>query len=424
MIELGLSRIARLVQQSNLSWKAIHVAGTNGKGSITGYLSALLTAGGVRCGSFTSPHLIDRWDCITINERVVQESVFRRIENEVKQRNQTLDIGATEFELLTATAFEIFNHEQIEVGVVEVGMGGRLDATNILRDVLVSIIAKIGHDHQAVLGNTIEEIALEKGGIMKLGSPCVVDGTNLPVVKALLEEHARKVGTSVTFAYADTVQQLYPDLVRIFRDLELEPHQQANLASVVTALQEALPKVKPGLELSNLFSHISKVPRAGRLQEVSLEPLVPRKEPVLLDGAHNPQSAEVLSRYVDRKLRKQGENVTWVIAASQGKDLRELLGCMIKPGDNVAAVRFGPVDGMPWVRSVKTSDLISAAQSACDVGQAKKFGRDILEGLNWAHEVSAGSPLVIAGSLYLVSDVLRLRRDSPSSKTKPEEEDL
>ncbi|KAJ5665721.1 uncharacterized protein N7477_008169 [Penicillium maclennaniae] len=149
MIELGLSRVSSLLQQSSLTWKAIHIAGTNGKGSISAYLSHLLSNEGVRCGRFTSPHLIDRWDCITVGERVVQESLFRQIEDQVKLRDQRLGIGASEFELLTATAFEIFNHEKVEVGVIEVGMGGRLDATNILSDVLVSVIAKIGMDHQA-----------------------------------------------------------------------------------------------------------------------------------------------------------------------------------------------------------------------------------------------------------------------------------
>lgn len=134
MIELGLSRIARLAAQTPQPWKAIHVAGTNGKGSICAYLSAMLHASGVRCGRFTSPHLIDRWDCITIDEQTVQESSFIEAEERVKQRSQLLRMAskATEFELLTATAFEIFYREKIEMGVIEVGLGGRLDATNIL----------------------------------------------------------------------------------------------------------------------------------------------------------------------------------------------------------------------------------------------------------------------------------------------------
>ncbi|KKZ64371.1 folylpolyglutamate synthase [[Emmonsia] crescens] len=421
MIELGLSRIARLVQSSPLPWRAIHIAGTNGKGSITGYLSALLTAAGVRCGSFTSPHLIDRWDCITINERVVHEPLFRQIENSVKLRNQSLGIGATEFELLTATAFEIFTHENVEVGIVEVGMGGRLDATNILNNVLVSIIAKIGYDHQAILGDTIEKIAREKAGIMKPGVPCVVDGTNDRSVRSVLEEVARESHTPLTFVRPETVTQEFPELAGIFERLNIEPHQQANIACAVSALQQQ-KTVAPLPPLPSLFQHIPKTPRPGRLQELSLQPLIARKNSVLLDGAHNPQSVHVLCSYVDRNLRKQppgsggnvnvNVNVTWVIAASQGKNIQELFGCMLKPGDNVAVVEFGPVDGMPWVRSVETAELLSVVRGSIpDIARSEGFGGDILAGLKWADEISiGGGPLVIAGSLYLVSDVLRLLR--------------
>src|SRR6187402_2890767 len=120
MIELGLARISRLLSFTPQPWKAIHVAGTNGKGSICAYLSAMLKASGVRCGRFTSPHLIDRWDCITINEQTVQEGTFRAAERLVNTRNNAGKIEASEFELLTATAFEVFQQEKIEMGVIEV----------------------------------------------------------------------------------------------------------------------------------------------------------------------------------------------------------------------------------------------------------------------------------------------------------------
>ena len=413
MIELGLSRIARLVQQSNLPWRAIHIAGTNGKGSIAGYLSTLLTAGGVRCGAFTSPHLIDRWDCITINDRVIQETLFRRIENEVKQRDQRLGIGATEFELLTATAFEIFRHEKVEIGVVEVGMGGRLDATNVLENVLVSVIAKIGYDHQAMLGNTIEEIAAEKAGILKPGVPCFVDASNDAGVKEVIEAQATKVGAPATFVRPADTLQLFPGLQQRVEELQLEPHQRSNLSCAMMALRGTLAKLRPEFSPSSLFPFISAVPRAGRLQEINLEPLIKRDKPVLLDGAHNPQSAAVLSSYIDRKYRASEGGVTWFVAASLGKDVKELFGSMIKPGDNVAVVEFGPVAGMPWVRSVNTSALLeSLRHSIPGIGETQGFGNNLLQALEWASSVSLANPLVIAGSLYLVSDILRLQRGS------------
>lgn len=412
MIELGISRISRLLQQTNLSWRAIHIAGTNGKGSITAYISALLGAGGVRCGRFTSPHLIDRWDCITIDEKVVQEPLFRRIEEQVKLRDRTLGIGASEFELLTATAFEIFNHEKVEVGVVEVGLGGRLDATNILKEVLVSVISKIGFDHQSLLGNSIEEIAGEKAGIIKPKVPCVVDGTNTPEVIRVLRNRAQEVGTDITTVGSNVAGSISPGLLRIFDTADLEPHQRANISCAVAALHKAIPKIRPDLDVDNLLPLVSSVQWPGRLQRINMQPLVARKEDVLLDGAHNGQSAEVLSSYVERRLRPSGGNVTWVIAASRGKDLSELFHNLIKSGDNVATVRFGKVDGMPWVKSARTSDLKVAVQSIPKLGEIATFEKDIPGALAWASRISSGRPLVVAGSLYLVSDILRLLREA------------
>ncbi|OAX80838.1 hypothetical protein ACJ72_04820 [Emergomyces africanus] len=443
MIELGLSRISRLIQSSPLPWRAIHIAGTNGKGSIASYLSALLTAAGVRCGSFTSPHLINRWDCVTINEHVVHEPVFCQIENNVKLRNQSLGIGATEFELLTATAFEVFTHENVKIGIVEVGLGGRLDATNVLNDndVLVSVIAKLGYDHQAILGDTIEKIAKEKAGIMKPGVPCVVDGTNDPVVQAVLEDVARETHTPLIITSPATITQKFPDLAKLFMSLNIEPHQQANIACAITALQQkhVLPTFAISQSLPNLFQYIPKTPRPGRLQEISLQDVIARKQPALLDGAHNPQSAQALCSYVDRRLRNQpdnsrnsngfndrhGKSVTWIIAASQGKDTQELFSCLLKPGDSVAVVEFGPVDGMPWVRCVETAELLSVVRSDSmpHLQRSEGFGGDLLSGLKWADEISKkldddGGPLVIAGSLYLVSDVLRLLDEAKAGKPR------
>ncbi|KAJ5712767.1 hypothetical protein N7493_009235 [Penicillium malachiteum] len=412
MIELGLGRISSLLQQTPLSWKAIHIAGTNGKGSISSYLSHLLSTDGVRCGRFTSPHLIDRWDCITIGERVVQESLFRQIEDQVKSRDQKLGIGASEFELLTATAFEIFNHEKVEVGVVEVGMGGRLDATNVLSDVLVSVIAKIGMDHQAFLGSTIEEISREKAGILKPGVPCIVDNTNEPAVLKTLSNRIQELGIDATFVSPDSVAKQIPSLAQFFKTVDLEPHQQENMSCAVSALRVALPKIHPGTDVLSLIPRLTDVKWPGRLENISLQSLVGREEPVLLDGAHNPQSADVLGKYVDRKLRSQSQPVTWVVAASSGKDLAGVFRSIIRPGDNVATAEFGPVDGMPWVMPTNAVELADAIQSIPEIGGVKSFERDLIPALQWASEVSQCGPLVIAGSLYLISDVHRLLRDA------------
>lgn len=423
MIELGLARISQLVKLSPLRWKAIHIAGTNGKGSVAAYLSALLSKGGVRTGRFNSPHLIDRWDCIVVDENPVQKSVFLAVEDEVKSRARDLKAGASEFELLTATAFEIFNQTKVDVGIVEVGLGGRLDATNVLphENVILSIITKIGLDHQALLGNTLTEIATEKGGIIKPGVPCLADGTNASEVLAALEACAVKARNGdIRNTLWTTPRELGSTDTEALRkveiDLNLEPHQKANLRLAVDALnyvQQQYPLNRP---LSSAINQVPEIRWPGRLQRVSIKQLVGRDNNILLDGAHNIQSAEVLGKYVERKLRVRGEPVTWVLAMSKGKAMEDILGCLLLAGDVVISTQFGPVDGMPWVQSASAAEILSAAQRVADEKLDRQSGtaETVEKALVRAAEVARGEPLVVAGSLYLVSDVLRLLRNSPT----------
>lgn len=416
MIELGLARVSRLVQPSLLRWKAIHIAGTNGKGSIAAYASRLLTAGGVRWGRYTSPHLIDRWDCITVDEHAVRESLFRQVEDQVKHRDRQLGLGATEFELLTATAFEVFNREQVDVGVVEVGLGGRQDATNILTNVLVSVISNIGLDHEAFLGNSLEAIAGEKAGILKPGVPCVFDGTNDPVALRVLQSRSAELKNNATIADPGAIGQQIPKLAQLWEHGDFEPHQKANMACAVLAVRKVLAQIKPDKNIDDLIPALSSVQWPGRLQHISLRDIVCHEQPALLDGAHNGQSAKVLGQYVDRKLRLAGQPVTWIISASRGKNLAELFGPLIRPEDRVATVAFGPVDGMPWVHAVDPIELAASVKSMCGVTKVREFGGQLLMAMEWASAAANGGSMAIAGSLYLVSDVLRLLRDRSSSQ--------
>ncbi|EKD16640.1 dihydrofolate synthetase Fol3 [Drepanopeziza brunnea f. sp. 'multigermtubi' MB_m1] len=411
MIELGLSRISTLLRHTPQSWKAIHVAGTNGKGSICAYLSAMLQASGVRCGRFTSPHLIDRWDCITVDEKAVEESVFMEAEELVLKRNQAESIQASEFELLTATAFEVFAKEKIEMGVVEVGLGGRLDATNAMEKKSVTIITKIGLDHQSFLGNTIEKIAREKAGIMRPGVPCVMDSTNPPSVQKVVQDYAKEIGTDVVLSSTDSafLEELSKDA--------FEPHQWQNLACAYTAFHLAYTKLESPLH--RLLPAVQNIKWPGRLQTLSIRSLTGRHEPILLDGAHNAQSAEALGTYVENRLRKDKQKVTWVLAASQGKELDGILKPLLKPQDCVAAVNFGPVDGMPWVQSARTPEISQAALDAgIDPGRCYDAGDNLPGALQWAATVAGDGPIVIAGSLYLVSDLLRLLRGAERVKSQ------
>ena len=410
MIELGLARISRLLRDTPISWWAVHVAGTNGKGSVCAYTSAMLCAGKIRCGRFTSPHLLDRWDCITINDKVVSEGLFHKVEAMVKARDSTGNIKASEFELLTATAFEIFNHERIDVGVVEVGLGGRYDATNVFAAPAVTVITKVGEDHQALLGQTLEEIAYQKAGIMKRGTFCVVDGSNDSKVLDVVIRNAQDVEASPLIIVTEDMSQ-HDQVWSVLPRKAFEQHQQMNICLAFEATKEVVLKACPSIRVEELLPAVTGNVWQGRLQRLSIMSLTGRAEDILLDGAHNVQSAEALGSFVDRKLRKENFPVTWIVAVSKGKDARELLSSFLRPGDNLVAVRFGPVDGMPWISSQEAETVLMIGEDMGILG-FKGIARTLRDALQLGVAVARSGPLVIAGSLYLVSDVLRCCRQS------------
>lgn len=291
-----------------------------------------------------------------------------------------------------------------------------------------TVIARIGIDHQALLGATAAAITAHKAGIMRPGVPCVVDPANRsdPAIADTLEAHARTTGTP-PLLYADPASVLPPGF-----SAPLEPHQLANLACAYAAFRVAMGEA--GLpqtpeDGSRLASVVQKIRWPGRLQQLDIGPLLPgpsRHRTVLLDGAHNPQSAEVLAAHVEKQLRSGGRPVTWILAASAGKDLRAILGLLLRPGDRVAAVRFGPVDGMPWVRATSPQSILDAA-SALGVRPedqlqlAPAASPTLPEALAWATagDDEAERPVAIAGSLYLVSETLRQLRQAGGATGLP-----
>ncbi|KAK4940649.1 folylpolyglutamate synthase [Elasticomyces elasticus] len=425
MITLGLQRITHLLQPlftshpNGLPWKAIHIAGTNG----------------YRVGRFTSPHLIDRWDSITLNQRVVERERFLEVENRVKRRSQGPDGAASEFEILTATAFELFTDEGVDIAVVECGLGGRLDATNVLRreDVLVSVLAKVGLDHVDFLGSTIEQIAREKVGIFK-GVPVVVDQSNEASVLDVVREKIRELGGWGMLFHLRSEE--VKDLLEIegVKELRLAKHQYQNLVTAYTAYlaaeEELLLReiVEEGADeweariakvAQNLPELViaAKASLRGRLEWLVLPAeLVPsgmtRTVPVLLDGAHNVQSAQALASYVDSHLRQDQKPVTWVLAMKNDKDIRSILFDLLNPFDRVVTCEFGPVDGMPWVKSMDSARLAEIVREVIRDRVEVAEGGSVGTALRRAVEIAGqeGS-ICVAGSLYLVGDVLRLVRD-------------
>ena len=411
MLDLGLKRVSRLVEASELPWKAIHVAGTNGKGSVCAYAYSMLNAAQISSGMFTSPHLIDRWDCISFNGKSIEKETFLDIEDRVKRKDKELDIRATEFELLTATAFEAFTRLKVETAVVEVGLGGRIDATNILEKPTSTIITKIGLDHESLLGSTLEAIAAEKAGILKKGVPCIIDGTNPVSVRHVIEEKARNVSAG-PLKYVNPDDEIYKQLVwKLLPARRYPDHQRMNMTLAYEAVKALYGANQSYVDEHRLAAAMGDAVWPGRLQSLSIEPVTGRVKEVLLDGAHNPQSVVALASYISENLRTSTSPMTWVFAASKGKNLKDMLHPLLAPGDNFVAVEFGSVDGMPWVQPVEANELLLTAQSVRVLGDSHASG-SVEDGLHWATDVANGGPLVIAGSLYLVSDVLRLLKNA------------
>ncbi|KAJ4338209.1 folylpolyglutamate synthase [Ascochyta clinopodiicola] len=439
-IQPGLERIAALLKNLQFPWRTIHVAGTNGKGSICHHASSLLVGANIKVGMFTSPHLVDRWDCISINGKPIAEKSFRTVESHFLSINATHQIGASPFEILTATAFTIFNDADVNVGVVEVGMGGTLDSTNILNNQVVSVISKIARDHEGFLGSTLSEIAGHKAGILRPKVPYIVSSANEANVINVINDHAKEIGAGpqLTSRSFDLTKKLYGSAKWGRITKTTSSFQQENIKmGVVAAMQtfESMDQTVRPIDTSKTLLANVKIRHHGRQEMVQVPPVfrdaAEKKNHVLVDGAHNPDAAAALDEFVRDNLRfgqtpaksrpRSGWPVTWVLAMTQGKDARDYLAKLLKPGDRVITTAFGPVDGMPWVKPMNPKELLEIAKAV--EPQITGIHVPVLGALRalcaakyMVDQVADWTPIVLTGSLYLVGDFHRELRPR-SSKT-------
>lgn len=418
-IRLGLDRIKRVVPQKQ-EWKGIHVAGTNGKGSICTFLAALFKLAGLGYGSFTSPAFPERHNGVIINGLYVNRRMYEMEMQHVEDRWQRVATGWTyqhlddpkglsPFEAETATAFRVFNKMHVPYGIVEVGMGGATDATNAMKRKAVTIISKIGLDHQEYLGNTIENIAKVKAGIMRKNVPCIVDHTNPPSVIHVLRQHAREIGTDIILTWKGE-----PLLMTLNNEKwELESYQVQNLLCAAMAFRHLFPRLP--IDFNKLLSMDPFLP--GRLETVRVDsPSIETPRDILVDGAHNMLGIEALASYVDKRLRTPDVPVTWVMGMSASKDkpVLEIINKLVQPHDNFAMVEFsqGPNDPQPAPANYGTEHARSLLQSPDD--QIYDGPPDISAALPWAVAKSEGGPVVVTGSLYLIRQLFELEGISRS----------
>ncbi|KAM0347716.1 hypothetical protein ACHAPU_004731 [Fusarium lateritium] len=412
-IRLGLDRITRVVPD-NQDWKGIHVAGTNGKGSICAFLAGMFKLAGLGYGSFTSPAFPERHNGVTINGLYVNPRMYEMEMKHVEEKwNRTASgwkymhgedpQGLSPFEAETATAFRVFNKMHVPYGIVEVGMGGATDATNAMKQKAVTVISKIGLDHQEYLGNTIENIAKVKAGIMKKGVPCIVDHTNIPSVVRVLRQHAREVGTDIILTWKGEPLLLTLDNQK----WKLESYQIQNLLCAAMAFRHLFPLQE--VNFDKLLATDPFLP--GRLETVQVQAPASGIESrdILVDGAHNMLGIDALAKHVNGRLRNPDQPVTWVMGMSSSKEkpFFQIIEKLLKPHDNFAMVEFtqGPNDPQPAPANYGTEYAHKLLKTPEQVYDGEP---DIAAALPWACKKAGNGPVVVTGSLYLIRQLFGL----------------
>ncbi|MDR0988139.1 MAG: bifunctional folylpolyglutamate synthase/dihydrofolate synthase [Prevotellaceae bacterium] len=373
------------LQHPHRFFHTIHVAGTNGKGSCSHTLAAILQAAGYRTGLYTSPHLIDFRERIRINGKPVsQEYVVRFVE---KERSFFEPLHPSFFELTTALAFRYFADEQVEVAVVEVGLGGRLDCTNIICPDL-SLITNISFDHTQQLGDTLEKIAAEKAGIIKPNVPVVI-GQTLPQTREVFLQKAQAVGAPIFFAQEQEPPS-YPHL-----EVELKGLcQSKNTRTLLTALP--LLQARYDIREEHIrqgFAHVCELTGLmGRWQQLQSSPTL------VCDTGHNVDGMT----YIARQLRRQVcRRLRIIIGVAGDKDVAGILALLPDQADyyfTKASVK----------RALPEEEL---ARLAAEAGLRGKTYPDVRTAVRAALQQSRPDDFVfVGGSSFVVADLLAAAR--------------
>ena len=412
-IDLQLHRVQKLLKllgNPHHHPKFIHIAGTNGKGSVCAYISHALTASGIHNGRFNSPHLVTPRDSIQCDNHPVSEYIYNTSKAHVQKTNDEFNIGCTDFELLTCTAFEIFSRLTVPIAILEVGVGGRMDATNVIpaESTLAVGITKIGLDHQGLLGNTIAEIAYQKVGIFKENVPAIIDGTNSEIVLEVARKEALKLNSQLIIANrADNDENLEPGL--------LGDYQLDNVSVAV----QILKNIKDSrITDESIKKGIKDTKWPGRLQLYNfllkkLDKYENSDDEVIkmvLDGAHNTQAAIELGKCLN-DMRNDFKSFVFVIGITKGKDVSELFKKLITPNDTVIFTQFNEnIEGMPWIEPTDAQELSNELKAQKVDCQNNIAISNVNDALIKATEISdkTGGRIVVCGSLYLVADILRL----------------
>lgn len=396
-IKLGLDTIRSILDglgNPQDSYSCIHVAGTNGKGSIASALSSILHLSGYKVGLYTSPHLVSFNERICINDRYITDEDVISAYQTVKSVRHVLR-EPTFFEFSTAMALYEFQKEGVDWAVIETGMGGRLDATNILKPVL-TIISNIAVEHKKYLGNTIAGIAAEKGGIIKENVPVITGARQKSAVSVLKNISEKLSAPFYHFGKDFRVRRgkdgsfTYYGLENVWRNMRpglLGKHQVDN-AALTLASCEILTRDHVTLELQNIKDGLLKTRWPGRLEIVSNSPVI------ILDGAHNLMAARKLAGFLSKEWGNR--KITLVIGILDDKPYAEMLRSIL-PVCNKLILTSPKID-----RSLHPDKLRNIAKEfISDIAIIPDVGKAVSQAVE---EAAPEDVICVAGSLYVIGE--------------------
>lgn len=400
--KLGLENITKLLElldnpQDNLRF--IHVAGTNGKGSTCNYIAHMLYAAGYKTGLFISPYIESFGERMQVNfQNIDDDSLVRNVEQIKEKIDIMIEQGynhPTEFEIDTAIAMMHFRQSACDVVVLEVGLGGKLDSTNVIKSPLVSVICTIEKDHMAILGDTLEKIAFEKAGIIKPNCPVVVYGANEPCTYEVIKARAKSMNAPYSVVDFNAISNIrFNDYSYIFdfeshKDLRINmfgDHQIRNACTAIKAIEEVkeldVPEdaIKQGLNDARW---------PGRMEVLSRKPLI------ICDGAHNPEGIRSLKNTLLKYFPEKRK--IFIMAVMRNKEYEEMIADIFPLADIAIAVR------PDYDRALELNILKDNMQKYCKNTHA--FDK-IDKGLDYAISQTDDNTIICTfGSLYYIADV-------------------
>jgi dihydrofolate synthase/folylpolyglutamate synthase len=404
-INLGLQRIKRLCDLSGnpeKDLKVIHVAGTNGKGSTTTFISSVLISQGYRVGIYTSPYIERFTERIKINNDEISENEVARLVTEISSDIEKVELEGmerpTEFEIITACAFKYFREQQVDFVLLEVGLGGRFDATNIVNP-LLSVITTISYDHMNILGDTLGKIAFEKAGIIKISRPVVIYPQEKEAMEVLLAEAANKnanvklVSDMKYEVIQDSVDGINFDVLgnREYKNLKLNMTGSYQVMNALTALKTIETLIEEGvnIEYKAIYEGFASAAWPGRFELIHREPYI------VLDGGHNIQGIEVLVSALKRYF--PNKKIRIVCGMLRDKEYSKMIEKLTEISTDFIAVRANS----PRALSAEELKVVIKAK-----GKNAEAAGSIQEGVKKALELTEKDEvLVFCGSLYMIGEV-------------------